>query len=62
MEYSALGTPEDKPDFSLLGLQDEITLLYEEGTGLLVQVRGIAPRLGYTTLQLRQVTLRDRET
>jgi hypothetical protein len=62
VEYSALGTPEDKPDFSLLGLQDEITLLYEEGTGLLVQVRGIAPRLGYTTLQLRQVTLRDRET
>ncbi len=62
VEHSVLGTPEDKPDFSLLGLQDEITLLYEEGTDLPVQARGIAPRLGYTTLQLREVTLRDPAT
>lgn len=59
LEVHALGTPVDEPDFSLLGLQDDISLLFDRESGLLLQLRGTAPRIGYTTLNLLEVMPRD---
>ncbi len=61
LEVSTLGKPIDAPDFNLLGLEDDISLIYERDSGLLLQLRGTAPRIGYTTLNLREVKLRDCE-
>lgn len=56
-------TPEGKlaedPDFSLFGLQGEIILLFDRSSGLPLQIRGIAPRIGATTINLRSVTMRE---
>ncbi len=49
----------DKPDFSLLGLSGELLLAFDRETGLPLQVRGKAPRLGYVALTLKSVELRD---
>jgi hypothetical protein len=53
-----LGDTPDKPDFSLLGLQGEITLLFDPA-GLPLQLRGSAPRVGRTEINLKAVTLRE---
>jgi hypothetical protein len=53
-----LGTPEDKPDFSLLGLEGDIDILFAADSELPVQLRGRAPRIGATTIDLRAVSLR----
>jgi len=53
-----LGTPEDKPDFSLLGLEGDIEVLFAEDSQLPVQLRGQAPRIGVTTIELKAVSLR----
>ena len=58
LEVNPLGTLAEKPDFSLLGLHGRITLLYETETGVLVQLRGTAPRLGPAEINLKSVTLR----
>lgn len=59
LQISPLGTPAEKPDFSLLGLHGEIILLFDKSSGLLLQVRGTAPRIGPTEINLKAVTLRD---
>ncbi len=48
-----------KPDFSLLGLHGRITLLFDNESSILVQLRGTAPRLGDTRINLKKVTLRE---
>ena len=53
------GPQEDKADFSLLGLGGEISLYYDTESGLLLQLRGVAPRLGKTSIDLTAATLRD---
>jgi len=53
-----LGAPEDKPDFSLLGLEGDIDILFAEDSRLPVQLRGQAPRIGATTIELKAVSLR----
>ena len=53
------GPQEDKADFSLLGLGGEISLYYDKESGLLLQLRGVAPRLGKTSIDLTAATLRD---
>jgi hypothetical protein len=53
------GPQEDKPDFSLLGLSGEISLLFEAGSGLLLELRGRAPRIGNTSISLTAATLHD---
>jgi len=59
LQVSPVGTPVDKPDFSLLGLHGEIILLFDRETGLLLQVRGTAPRIGATEINLKSVTMRE---
>jgi hypothetical protein len=48
----------DKPDFSLLGLSGVITIAFD-GSGLPLQLRGRAPRLGQTEVNLQSATLRQ---
>ena len=56
---SPLGEQVDKPDFSLLGLQGEIILFFDKDSGVLLQVRGTAPRIGETEVNLKTVTMRE---
>lgn len=49
----------DKPDFNLLGLSGEIVIAYDRATGIPVQVRGKAPRIGYAELNLKALERRD---
>ena len=49
----------DKPDFSLLGLSEPITIAYDSATGIPLQVRGRAPRLGETEINLRAAHTRQ---
>ena len=48
----------DDPDFALLGLSGDIVLAYDRATGIPVQVRGQAPRIGAAELTLRNLELR----
>jgi hypothetical protein len=52
------GKLEDKDDFSVLGLQGEIILLFDRNSGLPLQIRGEAPRIGTTEINLKSATLR----
>jgi hypothetical protein len=52
------GKLEDKEDFSLLGLNGEIILFFDPKTGLPLQIRGDAPRIGSTEINLKSVTMR----
>lgn len=56
---SPLGEQPDKPDFSLLGLGGEITVLFDESGDLPLQLRGDAPRIGKAEINLKAVTLRE---
>lgn len=49
----------DKADFGLFGLRGEVTILYDNETGIPLQLRGLAPRLGATSLNLTATTMRD---
>lgn len=51
----------EKPDFSVLGLSGDIILFFDKVTGLPLQVRGTAPRIGDTDINLKSVTLRHTE-
>lgn len=59
LQVSPLGEQADKPDFSLLGLNGDITVLFERDSGLPLQLRGTAPRIGTTEINLKAVTLRE---
>ena len=50
---------EKKNDFRLLGLNGEIILFFDRVTGLPLQIRGQAPRIGATEINLKSVTLRE---
>jgi hypothetical protein len=56
-------TPEgalaEQPDFSLLGLQGDIILFFDRSSGLPLQIRGVAPRIGNTSINLKSVTMRE---
>ena len=58
LQVSPEGGLTDKEDFSLLGLQSEIILFFDKDSGLPLQVRGKAPRIGATEINLKSVTLR----
>ena len=53
---------ENNPDFNLLGLSGNITVLFDEESGIPVQLQGQAPRVGATKLNLKSVTMRSKET
>jgi hypothetical protein len=59
LQVTPLGEPVDKPDFSLLGLNGDITVLFDQASGLPLQLRGNAPRIGRAEINLKTVTLRD---
>ena len=48
----------DKPDFSLLGLSGDIVIAFDAATGVPLQLRGRAPRVGEATIDLRRASLR----
>lgn len=58
LDIGPLGVEDGKPDFSLLGLYGKITMLYDPETGLPVQLRGSAPRVGDAEINLRSATMR----
>jgi hypothetical protein len=58
IQASPEGTPEDDNDFSVLGLEGEVILFFDPKTGLPLQIRGDAPRIGSTEINLKSVTMR----
>ncbi|MEP6388677.1 MAG: hypothetical protein ABJ056_02035 [Halioglobus sp.] len=62
LDISPVEPLENNPDFSLLGLSGNITVLFDEASGIPVQLQGQAPRVGATKLNLKSVTLRPQET
>ncbi len=58
LRVSPLGEQPDKPDFSLLGLSGDITVLFDSETGLPLQLQGTAPRIGRTQISLKAFTPR----
>ena len=59
LQVTPEGTLADATDFSLLGLHGEIILFFERSSGLPLQIRGVAPRIGATAINLRSVTMRE---
>ena len=59
LQVSPVGTERSKPDFSLLGLHGNITMLFDPTTGLPLQLRGTAPKIGSTEINLKTATLRN---
>lgn len=59
LQVSPRGELKDKPDFSLLGLRGDIILFFDKQTGLPLQIRGDAPRIGATEINLKAATLRE---
>lgn len=58
LKISPLAEPE-KPDFSLLGLYGDITILFDRDGELPLQLRGTAPRVGAAEINLKAVTPRE---
>ena len=58
LQVTPVHTPEAENDFSLFGLQGDIILLFDRATGLPLQVRGTAPRIGATDINLKSATPR----
>lgn len=56
---SPLGDQPDKHDFSLLGLNGDSTIFFDKENGLPIQLRGSAPRIGNTRINLKSATLRS---
>jgi hypothetical protein len=52
------GKLEDDDDFTLLGLSGNIIILFDRLTGLPLQIRGLAPRIGSTEINLKSATMR----
>ena len=50
-------TLKDEDDFRLLGLNGELILLFDHESGLPLQIRGQAPRIGPTKINLKSVTM-----
>ena len=48
-------TLKDEDDFRLLGLNGELILLFDHESGLPLQIRGQAPRIGPTKINLKSV-------
>jgi hypothetical protein len=58
LEASPVEPLADKPDFNLLGLSGVITIAYDAATGIPLQLRGRAPRLGEAEINLRAASTR----
>jgi hypothetical protein len=49
----------DKPDFTLLGLSGDISILYDSSNQLPLQLRGRAPQIGQTRINLKAAVLQQ---
>lgn len=54
-----LGELHEEPDFDLMGLHGRLILLFDKETGVPVQLRGSAPRIGDVQIDLKQVVMRN---
>jgi len=52
LQVDPVGTPLGDPEFSLLGLEGEVSILLDRQSRLPLQVRGRAPRIGETYINL----------
>lgn len=59
LAVTPVGDQPDKHDFSLLGLSGDITILFDVDSGLPLQLRGTAPRIGDAKIDLKRVMLRN---
>jgi hypothetical protein len=59
LHTSPEGELQEDNDFDLLGLQGDVIILFDRASGLPLQVRGEAPRIGATEINLKSVTMRD---
>jgi len=57
LSVDRVGDEQGEADFSLLGLSSPVTILLDREAGLPVQVRGQAPRLGKTEINLIEANL-----
>ncbi len=58
LQVTPEGTLAEDTDFNLLGLRGEIILFFDRSSGLPLQIRGVAPRIGPTAINLKSVTMR----
>lgn len=59
LRVSPAGTLAEEPDFELMGLHGRLILLFDKQTGVPLQMRGTAPRIGATEIDLKKVVMRD---
>ena len=59
LQVTPVGEQREKPDFSLLGLDADVSVLFDRDNGLPLQLRGKAPRIGSTEINLKSVTMRE---
>lgn len=52
LQVDPVGTPQDDPEFNLLGLGGRVSILLDKQSRLPLQVRGRAPRIGETYINL----------
>ena len=55
------GPQPESHDFSLLGMARDIVILFDKVTGLPLQVRGKAPKIGVSHINLRSTTMRQQQ-
>jgi hypothetical protein len=60
LQVDPVGTPQGDLEFSLLGLDSQISILLDEQSRLPLQVRGRAPRIGKTYINLVAADIRPR--
>jgi hypothetical protein len=58
VQVDPVGTQQGDPEFSLLGLGGQVSILLDEQTGLPLRVRGRAPRIGKTYIDLVTADIR----
>lgn len=58
LQVDPVGTPLGDPEFSLLGLDRQVSILLDEQSRLPLQVRGRAPRIGETYINLVAADIR----
>jgi hypothetical protein len=58
LQVEPVGTPREEPEFSLLGLGGQVSILLDEQSRLPLQVRGRALRIGETHINLVAADIR----
>lgn len=59
LQVTPFGKQPDDRDFSLFGFEEDIEISFDAETGVPVQLRGIAPRIGRTTIGLLEMSRRE---